>query len=151
MATYTNNNAHPLPAAPVGGASMLPPAPVQHARHHQQSQQPPLQAPRRESQASRPKSRSFSFRSDRSQKSAAPASQKLEPETHDEKEAKRLHTKADPTMAMFEAEPCRSTLVLPARCRCPQYRDASFRARLIQFPVFSLIFASYLSTSLPPT
>ncbi|CAK7565572.1 MAG: hypothetical protein SEPTF4163_003489 [Sporothrix epigloea] len=105
MATYTNNNAHPLPAAPVGGASMLPPAPVQHARHHQQSQQPPLQAPRRESQASRPKSRSFSFRSDRSQKSAAPASQKLEPETHDEKEAKRLHTKADPTMAMFEAEP----------------------------------------------
>ncbi|CAK7267221.1 hypothetical protein SEPCBS119000_002436 [Sporothrix epigloea] len=105
MATYSNSNAHPLPAAPVGGASMLPPAPVQHSRHLQQNQPPPMQAPRRESQTSRPKSRSFSFRSDRSQKSAGLASQKLEPETHDEKEAKRLHSKADPTLAIFEAEP----------------------------------------------
>ncbi|CAK7214755.1 hypothetical protein SBRCBS47491_002258 [Sporothrix bragantina] len=117
MATYNNNNAHPLPSAPVGGASMLPPQPqpVQYAQHHQQSQQQqpqqyqqtPQQMSRRESQASRPKSRSFSFRSDRShsQKGAVMASQKLEPETHAEKEAKRLHSKADPTMAMVEAEP----------------------------------------------
>ncbi|CAK7217757.1 hypothetical protein SEUCBS140593_003316 [Sporothrix eucalyptigena] len=111
MATYNNNNAHPLPAAPVGGASMQPPQPVQYAQHHQQQpsqqyQQTPPQMPRRESQASRPKSRSFSFRSDRSQsQKGGPISQKLEPETHAEKEAKRLHSKADPTMAMIEAEP----------------------------------------------
>ncbi|KAL1908237.1 hypothetical protein Sste5344_005995 [Sporothrix stenoceras] len=133
MATYNNNNAHPLPAAPVGGASMLPPpvqqqqqqtsppqqysghqTPQQYSSGHQTPQQP--QMTRRESQTSRPslshggrpKSRSFSFRSDHSQSQrnrAGSASQKLEPETHAEKEAKRLHSKADPTMAIIEAEP----------------------------------------------
>jgi hypothetical protein len=39
-------------------------------------------------------------------------SQKLLPETHAEKEAKRLHSKADPTMAMIEAEPCTSPMFL---------------------------------------
>ncbi|KAF7537439.1 hypothetical protein G7054_g3724 [Neopestalotiopsis clavispora] len=59
----------------------------------------------------RPRSRGFSFRSDKSQKneSATGHSRKLSGgalhETHAEKEAKRLNTKADPTMAMQEAEP----------------------------------------------
>lgn len=45
----------------------------------------------------------MSFRSDKSHQSGT--SNKLEPETHEEKEAKRLHTKADPSMAIIEAEP----------------------------------------------
>ena len=109
MATYNSNDAHSLPSAPMGGASMVPPAPVQFAQHHQQSQhqqQSSQQMPRRGSQSSRPKSRSFSFRSDRSH-SQKGVSVKLEPETHAEKEAKRLHSKADPSMAIFEAEPGR--------------------------------------------
>ncbi|CAK7219765.1 hypothetical protein SCUCBS95973_003929 [Sporothrix curviconia] len=145
MATYNNNNnnnAHPLPAAPVGGASMAPPAPVQYAQHHQQGQQQPpqqyQQAPpqmsRRESQASRPKSRSFSFRSDRShsQKGTILASQKLEPETHAEKEAKRLHSKADPTMAMVEAEPSEPDKSNPTRYRWERPLDTirSFEAAI---------------------
>jgi hypothetical protein len=48
----------------------------------------------------------MSFRSDKSHQSGT--SNKLEPETHEEKEAKRLHTKADPSMAIIEAEPGKS-------------------------------------------
>jgi len=49
------------------------------------------------------KSRSFSFRSDKSHGSN---NNKVDlTETHLEKEAKRLHTKADPTLAMNEQEP----------------------------------------------
>ncbi|KAJ2904785.1 hypothetical protein MKZ38_007141 [Zalerion maritima] len=47
-----------------------------------------------------PKSRSFSFRSDRSSTHRVSTH-----ETSQEKEAKRLHSKADPTLAMNEAEP----------------------------------------------
>lgn len=51
------------------------------------------------------KSRSFSFRSDKSH-----GSNKLDlHETSAEKEAKRLHSKADPSVAMNEAEPCKSS------------------------------------------
>ncbi|KAK8088349.1 hypothetical protein PG997_003310 [Apiospora hydei] len=46
----------------------------------------------------RPKSRAFSFHSDKSQKTDLH-------ETSAEKESKRLHTKADPTLAMQEMEP----------------------------------------------
>jgi hypothetical protein len=36
-------------------------------------------------------------------------------ETHAEKEAKRLHSKADPTLAISEAEPCMSCHSLRVR------------------------------------
>lgn len=67
------------------------------------------------------KSRSFSFRSDKSH-----GSNKLDlHETSAEKEAKRLHSKADPSVAMNEAEPCKlpspllvvSSLLTPSTSR----------------------------------
>ena len=70
------------------------------------------------------KSRSFSFRSDKSH-----SSNKIDlTETSAEKEAKRLHSKADPTLAMNEAEPSevaathKSSL---APLRSIQHRDAN--------------------------
>jgi hypothetical protein len=53
------------------------------------------------------KSRTLSFRSDKSHKSTGSGTHKIDlHETPAEKEAKRLHSKADPTLAMQEAEPC---------------------------------------------
>jgi hypothetical protein len=71
-------------------------------------QGPPQPAPQLHSAQQKPtqsrKSRSFSFRSDKSHGSG---NRKIDlHETHAEKEAKRLHSKADPTLAMQEAEPC---------------------------------------------
>ena len=55
------------------------------------------------------KSRSFSFRSDKSH-----GSNKIDlHETSAEKEAKRLHSKADPSVAMNEAEPCKLSAPRP--------------------------------------
>lgn len=93
-------NPHPPPA---------PPHQLQHA--------PPQHAPQLYSapqQAGRPrKPRAFSFRSDKSRGSGSNHKVDLH-ETSAEKEAKRLHSKADPTFAMQEAEPCkRPCLNLP--------------------------------------
>lgn len=68
---------------------------------------PPIQQKYQQStpQKSRPKSRTFSFRSDKSQRSAASHNKIDLTETSAEKEAKRLHSKADPSLAMNEAEP----------------------------------------------
>jgi hypothetical protein len=84
----------------------------QQQQQQQQQQQPSSQKPERQ----RPRSRGFSFRSDKSQKTEKSAqgsghvykvsSGGLQ-ESHEEKEANRLNSKADPTMAMQEAEPCK--------------------------------------------
>src|SRR4051794_15016559 len=76
------NTNHPLPQAP-----------------GQQYQQRPGQ------QRQRAKS-SFSFRSSNSHKSNGSLGKIDYNETHAEKESRRLHTKADPSMALSEAEPC---------------------------------------------
>ncbi|RDW85073.1 hypothetical protein BP6252_02663 [Coleophoma cylindrospora] len=77
-------SAHPLPPAPSG----------QSAQHHYP-------------QSSRPRAKSsFSFRSNHSHKSSQGSGHKIDlSESHDEKESRRLQTKADPTMAMSELEP----------------------------------------------
>lgn len=91
-------NTHPLPAPP-GQQSNYPNQQNQQV-HYQQSQ---LQQTHSNTARPRPRSRGFSLQSDKSQKS-----DKKEHlvESHNEKERRRLHSKADPTMAMNEAEPC---------------------------------------------
>ncbi|KAH6650832.1 hypothetical protein F5144DRAFT_543825 [Chaetomium tenue] len=85
-------NIHPPPAPP----HQLQHAPPQHAP--QLHSAPPQQTERPR------KSRAFSFRSDKSRGSGSHHKIDLH-ETPAEKEAKRLHSKADPTFAMQEAEP----------------------------------------------
>jgi len=85
-------NTHPPPAPP----HQLQQAPPQHTPS---AQQRPTQRPGPR------KSRAFSFRSDKSRGSGSNHKIDLH-ETSAEKEAKRLHSKADPTLAMQEAEPC---------------------------------------------
>lgn len=59
---------------------------------------------------------SFSFRSNHSHKSSTGSGHKLDlHETHQEKERKRLTTKANPSMALTEAEPCAYILYIPER------------------------------------
>ena len=93
----------------------------------QQSGGPPTTRPAHQTR----KSRGFSFRSDRSGDLV---------ETHDEKEAKRLHSKADPTLAINEMEPCEQSWLshLPAWpqltifcscCRCRREVVFSLGAR----------------------
>lgn len=58
-------------------------------------------------QQQRPNSRRFSFLSDKSRKNSVANNNKIDlHETHAEKDSRRLHSKADPTLAMNEAEPC---------------------------------------------
>jgi len=70
-------------------------------------------------------SRTFSFHSEKSHKSAG--SKDLQ-ETHAEKESRRLHTKADPTLAMSEAEPSAVAAMksepLSAPLRSMQHKDS---------------------------
>ncbi|KFA76359.1 hypothetical protein S40288_07130 [Stachybotrys chartarum IBT 40288] len=82
------------------------PRPQQHP--HQQPQPP--SHPQYQSQAPQPpspsaKRRTFSFHSDKSQPRKGSGNKINLHETHEEKESKRLHSKADPTLAMNEAEP----------------------------------------------
>ncbi len=126
MASY-NNNHHPLPPPPGQDPASNPvPAPQYNTQYNtqynaqyparqsqqpdqllthqltqqltrqstQQTQQgpPPVQRPAAQSR----KSRTFSYKSDKSNDLH---------ETSAEKEAKRLHSKADPTLAMNEMEP----------------------------------------------
>ncbi|KAK4218195.1 hypothetical protein QBC37DRAFT_7461 [Rhypophila decipiens] len=83
---------------------------------------PPPQSP---AQGQSGRTRGFSFRSDKSHGSN---SNKIDlHETHLEKEAKRLHTKADPTMAMNEQEPSEiaaNSKTSLASLRAMQHKDA---------------------------
>jgi len=96
----SNNGNHPLPPPPG------------------QYQRPGQIRPRAKS--------SFSFRSDHSQKSSGSGHKVDLHETHEEKQSRRLTTKADPSMAITEAEPSavasgvRSSL---APIRAIQHRD----------------------------
>ena len=81
-----------------------PPPPQQQQQVQSYQQLPEKQQAQARPTTERTRSRAFSFRSDKSQKSAGSHHQQLT-ETHAEKEAKRLHSKADPTLAMNEAEP----------------------------------------------
>jgi len=96
----SNNGNHPLP----------PPPGLQ--------QRPGQQRPRAKS--------SFSFRSNHSQKSSGSGHKVDLHETHEEKQSRRLTTKADPSMAITEAEPSavasgvKSSL---ASIRAIQHRD----------------------------
>ncbi|GKT42371.1 uncharacterized protein ColSpa_02552 [Colletotrichum spaethianum] len=71
--------------------------------------QPQTQAPaQKQPQSPHRRPRTFSFQSNKSHKShkSSGSHPKIDlHETHQEKEAKRLHSKADPTVAMSEAEP----------------------------------------------
>ncbi|KAI1188859.1 hypothetical protein F5B17DRAFT_241232 [Nemania serpens] len=115
----------------------LPQQPQQYQQHPHYPQQPhqpqqpehPKQAP--EPSAPTPhqqtrRSRAFSFRSDKSQKSTPGPTHKIDlTETSAEKEAKRLHSKADPTMALSEREPAMEAQTLSARppLRAIQHKD----------------------------
>ncbi|KAI0382095.1 hypothetical protein F5Y04DRAFT_57898 [Hypomontagnella monticulosa] len=122
----TNYNPHPLPAPPQQGQyyndSYQPPVPPhynyqqnqqqqqqvqqQQARQQQQRRQPVPQSQPPEPQRPERKSRAFSFRSEKSHKSANSHSHKIDlHETSAEKEARRLHGKTDPTLALTESEP----------------------------------------------
>ncbi|KAK4153075.1 meiotically up-regulated gene 9 protein [Chaetomidium leptoderma] len=86
-------NPHPPPAHPYQLQQAPPP---QHAPQLHLAQQRPTGRTRKPS--------TFSFRSDKSHGSGSHHKIDLH-ETSAEKEAKRLHSKADPTLAMQEAEP----------------------------------------------
>ncbi|KAK6216253.1 Glucose-6-phosphate 1-dehydrogenase [Pestalotiopsis sp. IQ-011] len=102
--SYNNNNNNQQPST----SQQYQSRPQQSSRQpptHPPVTQQPQQRPER-----RPRSRGFSFRSDKSKPDQASGhARKLSGgalhETHAEKEAKRLNTKADPTLAMQEAEP----------------------------------------------
>lgn len=85
----------------------LPAQPGQHNPGYQQSSHQPVQRPQYPSPTAR-RSRGFSFRSNKS------ADKNTLVETHREKDAKRLHSKADPTMALSEGEPGMVPLVCPS-------------------------------------
>jgi hypothetical protein len=70
----------------------------------------PLPSPLGQQQRPRAKS-GFSFHSHKSSGSADNGKLKLT-ESHGEKEANRLHGKADPSMALSEAEPCKSAATI---------------------------------------
>ncbi|KAJ4401519.1 hypothetical protein N0V85_005503 [Neurospora sp. IMI 360204] len=90
---------------PTSNPHQLQQAQLQGQQQYQQSQAPvaPTTQTKARPASSQRRSRGFSFRSDKSHDSKE---QKLDlHETSAEKDAKRLHTKADPTLAMNEAEP----------------------------------------------
>ncbi|KAI1408917.1 hypothetical protein F5Y13DRAFT_99539 [Hypoxylon sp. FL1857] len=131
-------NPHPLPAPPQQGQyyseSYQPPAPPQHNYLQQQRQQRQQQVPApqppepQKPERIRPKSRAFSFRSDKSQKSANSHTHKASlHETSAEKEARRLHGKTDPTLALTESEPAMEAQskggINPISLRSLQHKD----------------------------
>ncbi|KAI0023038.1 hypothetical protein F4780DRAFT_777162 [Xylariomycetidae sp. FL0641] len=103
----TDYGHHPLPAPPSSYQQQnQAPPPLPQYEPYQQHQPRPSQASQVQKQErTRPKSRAFSFRSDKSQKSTNSHPKVDLHETSAEKEAKRLHTHADPRMALNEAEP----------------------------------------------
>ncbi|KAI1333231.1 hypothetical protein F5Y16DRAFT_414972 [Xylariaceae sp. FL0255] len=139
MASSSNYNHHPLPTPPVDdnytsyGGQPQPSYQQHQPQYAGRQQEPPAsqQAPQQSQQQSqrvRPKSRAFSFRSDKSQKSANGPPHKVDlHETSAEKEAKRLHSKADPRMALNEREPAMEAQTVSERpaLRSIQHRDSS--------------------------
>ncbi|OIW34563.1 hypothetical protein CONLIGDRAFT_675530 [Coniochaeta ligniaria NRRL 30616] len=143
MASY---NSHPLPTPPGQGQSQqgFPqnPPPQRYPQQYQQQQQPqPPQQQHQDQQQNRPdqqqkprpRSRGFSFRSDKSHKSHKSSGSKDQHqkidlhETAAEKESHRLHTKADPSVAINEAEPAAvqaNAKTLLAPLRGIQHKDA---------------------------
>lgn len=105
MATPADQYGHPQPQPPQQQQQHQPQRQQQRPQLHSQSSHQ-----RHSSQA---KPRSFSFRSDRSHHSGGGGGGGSKPnfyETHEEKESRRLHSKADPSLAINEAEPCKSLL-----------------------------------------
>ncbi|KAH8735487.1 hypothetical protein BGZ61DRAFT_80279 [Ilyonectria robusta] len=97
---------HTLPPSPHQAQQQYFPQQQQQQQQPQPPQQtyqpPPRASQQRQSQNPPAKSRTLSFHSQKSHKSSG--SRDLH-ETSAEKEKKRLHTKADPTLAISEAEP----------------------------------------------
>lgn len=105
-------NSHPLPAPPQQQQGQQQ---YQQQQQHvayqqpqvQQQSQPPSAPPTQNPREVR-KSRGFSFKSEKSHKSHKSGDSghhHHNSETSAEKESKRLHSKADPTLAISEAEP----------------------------------------------
>lgn len=133
-----SQNSHPLPVPPGQGPSQqsfaqnTPPQQQRYPQQQYQQQQPQLppqqqqrqyqQQRQPDQQKPRPRSRGFSFRSEKSHKSHKSSGSKDQHNKIDlhesaaEKESNRLHTKADPSVAMNEAEPCMSWSHLPQSC-----------------------------------
>ncbi|KAI0427383.1 hypothetical protein F5Y09DRAFT_350506 [Xylaria sp. FL1042] len=135
---YQQQQQQPPPAGQDYQSPNYPPQQTQyqHSQSRQQQQQtqqqrpPPLKAadpnPQQQQPRVRPRSRAFSFRSDKSQKSAnGPAHKANLTETSAEKEAHRLHSKADPRMALNEREPAMEAQTASDRpaLRSIQHRD----------------------------
>ncbi|KAK0617919.1 hypothetical protein B0T17DRAFT_495399 [Bombardia bombarda] len=96
----------------------------QQQQQQQQQATPAQQRPAPQTQTR--KSRSISFRSDKSHGSNGNNKLDLH-ETSKEKEAKRIHSKADPTLAMNEAEPSAVAATVKsslASIRAMQHRDS---------------------------
>lgn len=141
-----NYNSHPLPPPPphqqYQGEQQFPSyeasLPQQYQYQPQQSQpyqQRPL-PPQKQQHAApvsprhvRTKPRGFSFRSDKSHKSSDSHHKIDLTETTAEKESNRLHSKADPTLAMHEAEPAAVAQMTGGAVLKPlssiQHRDSS--------------------------
>ncbi|POS87599.1 hypothetical protein EPUL_001187 [Erysiphe pulchra] len=83
--------------------------------------------PHRKSILGRPRTKTgFSLRSSHSRKSSTSASKVILHESHEEKEAHRLQSKADPSMAIVEVEPSEvasDTKITIAPIRAIQHRD----------------------------
>lgn len=104
-------NSHPLPAPPQQQQGQQQYQQQQHVAYQQpqvqQQSQPPSAPPTQNPREVR-KSRGFSFKSEKSHKSHKSGDSghhHHNSETSAEKESKRLHSKADPTLAISEAEP----------------------------------------------
>ncbi|RYP45101.1 hypothetical protein DL769_011482 [Monosporascus sp. CRB-8-3] len=131
MAT-ANYNSYPLPA---------PPQQQQQGQQHYGAYQPSspqhYQDPSAPPPHPRTKPRRFSFRSEKSQKShkstGSGGHHKVDiKETSAEKESNRLHSKADPTLAISEAEPFDPDRSNPTRSRWERPLDTirSFEAAI---------------------
>lgn len=99
---------HPAIASQQQQQQQLPRQQSSQQQYQQQEAQAPPQPalPRPTHQrSSHSKSRTFSFQSQKSHKSSG-SKDNIYHETHEEKEAKRLHSKADPSLAISEDEPC---------------------------------------------
>lgn len=97
-----------------GQQHYAPPQAAQYQQQYQQQQQQQRQQAQAPAgfnyyQEERSKPRTFSVgsgNSKKSHKSQRSSSSQKEYETSAEKETHRLHSKADPLVAMYEAEPC---------------------------------------------
>jgi hypothetical protein len=96
-----------------------PQASQQYQQGQPQAQQYPQPVrPQPTHQQSHSKSRTLSFQSQKSHKSHKSSGSKEKVvlhETHAEKEARRLHSKADPSLAISEDEPCKCNIKLRQR------------------------------------